>query len=328
MFGHSAMMFQHGCYIDGDPVNGVGGDPADPNGNPNDIGDQQDDPEGEPDPEGAADDPDQQKRTSKQDPKVDAAYAEARRAKQETEALRAQLADYHELEKEYEEFGLKGPKAIAEAVKAEKRRVSQTNATEEASFSSWVKGEVSRLRAAGYDELAIEAYVDGKEAKYEAYKLKRDSIQEKEQRKRERELEKQEREQEKQGKAIEKTKQMVLDEFKELRKEYPDLLPAGVKNFDDLVEKCDKKVIDKMFNERLTFESAFKLVNLKKIAKREAEKDDEKEKSNAERSTSSGREKGDASGGTYGLTPRQQGLAKEGGMSNKEYASLIKHVKK
>jgi hypothetical protein len=50
--------------------------------------------------------------------------------------------------------------------------------------------------------------------------------------------------------------------------------------------------------------------------------------SNVDRSTSSGRQKGDASGGTYGLTPRQQELAKDGGMSFKEYAEILKHVKK
>jgi hypothetical protein len=54
----------------------------------------------------------------------------------------------------------------------------------------------------------------------------------------------------------------------------------------------------------------------------------EKIKSNLERSTSSGREKGDASTGTYGLTSRQQDLAKENGMSNKQYADLLANIKK
>lgn len=50
--------------------------------------------------------------------------------------------------------------------------------------------------------------------------------------------------------------------------------------------------------------------------------------SNVDRSTASGRQKGGAEGGTYGLTPRQQELAKDGGMTNKEYAEILKYVKK
>lgn len=47
---------------------------------------------------------------------------------------------------------------------------------------------------------------------------------------------------------------------------------------------------------------------------------------NASRSTTSGKSKGEAVGGTYGLTPRQQQLADENGMTYKEYADLLSHV--
>ena len=324
MFGHSTMMYRHGCYIDtGDTVNGAKGTVADPSGTSTDI---DNDPEGEPDPDnGDADDPDQQKRTSKQDPKVDAAFAEARRAKEESDRLRAQLADYQELEKEYAEYNLRGPKAIAEAVRAEKQRMSQANANEAAQFAAWIKGEVTRLRAAGYDELQIEAYVDGKEAKYEAYQLRRETAQEHEQRKREKELEKQARAQEKQEKATEMAVNAVMGEYRDLRKEYPDLLPANCRTFESLMEQIDPKVRDKMM-QGLTLEDAFKIVNLRKIAKREAEKSDEKDRDNADRATASGRDKGSADGGTYGLTAGQQTLAKKGGMTNKEYATLLKDI--
>jgi len=50
--------------------------------------------------------------------------------------------------------------------------------------------------------------------------------------------------------------------------------------------------------------------------------------SNVDRSTASGRQKGGAEGGTYGLTPRQQQLAKDGGMTMKEYADFLSHIKK
>jgi transcriptional regulator with XRE-family HTH domain len=45
-----------------------------------------------------------------------------------------------------------------------------------------------------------------------------------------------------------------------------------------------------------------------------------KVQSNIDRSTSSGRQKGDALGGTYGLSADEQDLAKENGMTLKEYA--------
>lgn len=50
--------------------------------------------------------------------------------------------------------------------------------------------------------------------------------------------------------------------------------------------------------------------------------------SNIDRSTSSGKQKGDALGGTYGLNDKQQALAKENGMTNKEYAEGLQLIKK
>lgn len=49
---------------------------------------------------------------------------------------------------------------------------------------------------------------------------------------------------------------------------------------------------------------------------------------NIDRSTSSGRSKGSADGGTHGLSDYQQTLAKQNGMSNKDYAELLGHVRK
>jgi hypothetical protein len=55
----------------------------------------------------------------------------------------------------------------------------------------------------------------------------------------------------------------------------------------------------------------------------------EKVKSNLERSTSSGKNKGNANdGGTYGLTARQQALADEAGISYKKYADGLALIKK
>lgn len=52
----------------------------------------------------------------------------------------------------------------------------------------------------------------------------------------------------------------------------------------------------------------------------------EKIQSNAERSTFSGKSKADPTGGTHGLNDAQQTLAKNNGMSYKEYAELLKEI--
>lgn len=319
MFGHSAMMFKKGCYIDtGDIVNGAGGGFADPGSKP-DTGNQ-DEPEGEPAPDdGDVDDPDQ-RRTSKQPPEVDSAFAEMRRAKEEAERLRQQLAEYQELEKEYEEYGLKGAKSITEAVRQEKAKRAAANQNEDANFTSWLNTETRKHREAGYDELQIQTWADAQQAKYDNYKIKRELEQE-------RSLRAKEQDERRQAEAVEQGKKVIMDAYRELRKEYPDLLPASAKSADDLVSQLDPKIVDKMVR-GIPLEDAFHTVNLKKIARRLVEKNDEKDKDNNDRATFSGRGGGDSSGGTYGLTPRQQALAKENGMTNKQYAGLLKNIKK
>lgn len=52
----------------------------------------------------------------------------------------------------------------------------------------------------------------------------------------------------------------------------------------------------------------------------------DKIKSNADRSTFSGKSKADPTGGTHGLNDNQQALAKQNGMSYKEYAELLKDI--
>ncbi|KJS85073.1 MAG: hypothetical protein JM58_09490 [Peptococcaceae bacterium BICA1-8] len=49
-------------------------------------------------------------------------------------------------------------------------------------------------------------------------------------------------------------------------------------------------------------------------------------RSNIERSTSSGKAKNDSAGATHGLTQRQQALAKNAGMSFKDYSDLLKDI--
>lgn len=54
----------------------------------------------------------------------------------------------------------------------------------------------------------------------------------------------------------------------------------------------------------------------------------EKIKANDDRSTFSGKNKAEPSGGTHGLSEHQQKLAKENGMTFKEYSELLTHVRK
>lgn len=53
-----------------------------------------------------------------------------------------------------------------------------------------------------------------------------------------------------------------------------------------------------------------------------------KMQSNADRSTSSGRQSGDRTGGTFGLTPNQQSLAKDNDLTYEQYAEYLNHVKR
>lgn len=51
-------------------------------------------------------------------------------------------------------------------------------------------------------------------------------------------------------------------------------------------------------------------------------------KANSDRSTASGKQKGEAVGGTYGLTARQQTLAEENGITYKDYAESLKQIRR
>jgi hypothetical protein len=197
----------------------------------NDIG-------GETDSDNADTDNADQQRTSKQTPEQDRAFAELRRKAEKAAQLEAQLAEYQELEKEYEEYGLKGAKAITEAVRREKQNQSAINQSEDIKFNNWIKDEIKRLHNAGYDDMVIEAYVDGKQAKYDNYKFKRE-IEQKE-KLREREVQ-----QKQQAEQQDKVRIQFDSDFKELQSEYPD-----IKKIEDIAsslsDESHQKLVQKL----------------------------------------------------------------------------------
>jgi transketolase len=98
----------------------------------------------------------------------------------------------------------------------------------------------------------------------------------------------------------------------EFEENYPDIdLPklAANKDFLEYLEGANPNLTISQNYER--FLKFFGKANADAVAKL---------KSNIDRSTSSGRAKGDASGGTYGLSVDEQELAVENGMTYKEYA--------
>ena len=276
---------------------------ADPQLDEEEIIDPTDDePEGEPDgddPE--AENPDQPERTSKQPPEVDAAFAAARRAQEKAEQLERELQQFREKDAETQ-------------AKQQEQAANQQ-------VISYFQGRFQQRRDAfindGYDEgLADQLARTQTDIEYARWEQQQ-----------EKEKAKQEAEQRTQQSAIEQAKSTVMNQYKDLKKEYPDLLPDGITNFDELIAKSDPQIIEKM-QRGLLFDEAFQLVNRTKIAERDLKKQQAKAKANADRATGSGRNGGDPQGGSFGLTKHQQDLAKENGIPFKVFAQRMAMIQK
>lgn len=136
---------------------------------------------------------------------------------------------------------------------------------------------------------------------------------------------------EKVEKAIKKV--ISLDEAEEQKQKADEAWNKQVKNFE---EKYENISVEKLAQDQKFIKFAkgkgLPLVELYEDYL-EFLGDSEKEftakiQSNIDRSTSSGKQKGDALGGTYGLNDKQQALAKENSMTNKEYAEGLQLIKK
>jgi uncharacterized tellurite resistance protein B-like protein len=95
---------------------------------------------------------------------------------------------------------------------------------------------------------------------------------------------------------------------------------------DKLLKNEDFAEFYEAANPKLTFSQVYEKFN--KYATEAQKKAIAKIQANVDRSTSSGKGKGDPTGGTFGLTLNQQQLADDNGMTYKEYADSLKHVKK
>ena len=330
MFGHSAMMYRHAFYApDGTGGGNAQGEFTDPGDVGGGEGGQLDDPEGQPGGEDG-DDPGQ-RRTSKQPPELDAAFAEARRAKQRAEQLERELAELQQKHEKimtpYKKYGLHTEDDIVNTIAAEEQRRMYDNSRIVNEQQAALQQEVSRLQQMGYDEVIIATRVDAMQARFDAINERREREQERERRRQERELEQAQRQEQAQAERVKQYHDHWYSQYKELRKDFPDLLPAKAGNFLEVAQAMPD-VVKLMASDNLDFRRAFKDIHEDAYAERRYKKKLERDAANDERSTSSGRGGGDYSGASYGLTAQQQQLAKEGGISYKEYAALLKHVKK
>lgn len=205
---------------------------------------------------------------------------------------RKNYADYEDLKAitaELEEFGFQGdPKAIREAIRAQKEQFKKQQELEALQKEAKDTGTTPELLS---EIKALKAEI----AEFKS----------------ERQARKQAEEEQK------KAAEAYQQQFADFAKKYPDI---------DL-EKLGKDEKFTRFAKRshpsLTLIEVYEdYVDMIGGAESEAAK---KIMANIERSTSSGKEKG-TDGGTYGLTPAQLEIAKEAGMTAKEYADYRKRI--
>lgn len=259
MFGHKAMMYKKGLFIDTGDFTGGTGDFADPQGTGDNVNDgdtaNNDDTGGETGTDNGETDPaDQPERKSKQPPEVDAAYAEARRAKQRAEQLERELQARDQWVAQT--FGQSHGITTWQQYQA---AVANTMQQQQANFKQQQQDqlayEVRQLREQGYDEAIINMHVRARQAEQKVEQL--------EFMMRQRE---QQQEQQQQAQQLEQTKKMVMDDHSKLKKEYGDLVPEA-KTFEELIQQLDTAVIDRM-RRGYSLEDAFIIANKAAIMKR------------------------------------------------------------
>lgn len=117
-----------------------------------------------------------------------------------------------------------------------------------------------------------------------------------------------------------KEQERYVAEVKEFQGKYEDI------DLDKLLKNEDFADFYESANPKLSFVQIYEKYT--KYATDAQQKAIAKIQANADRSTSSGKSKGDPTGGTYGLTANQQKLADENDMPYKEYAEKLKLVTK
>lgn len=137
----------------------------------------------------------------------------------------------------------------------------------------------------------------------------------------EKEKEREERKKQKQQEeeAGKQQQEKINAEIEELKESYKDV------DINELAK--DEDFLDFVANSSGTLTLTQKYEKYLKLTKKAEDTAVNKLKSNIDRSTSSGKSKGTV-GETHGLTPRQQALADENGLSYKEYAQALSLIKK
>lgn len=308
---------------EGPDTGGAIGDPAAPQDKPDDgagaydgptieidtegLDDDLENPEGEPgEGEGpeSADDPDQQQeRTSKQPPEVDAAFKRMREAEERAQRIEQdrqteQQRRDAQIAQRFGHMGIHNEQQYWHAVEQTHQRQNS-----DWQFKQQLNQMVEQMQNEGYDEGVIAARAEAAQTRYELqqFQQRQDA---------ERKRQEQFAAQQQQQQFIENAKSQVMHEYKNLAKDYPDLLPAGATTFEDLVPKLEPAVIQKM-QMGMTLEDAFKLTHLPQVAEREAKKAAAKAQANAAKAAGSGRGGGEPSGGTYGLTADEIALVRQ-----------------
>jgi hypothetical protein len=208
---------------------------------------------------------------------------------------RSKYSDYEDVKGILEElnaYGYQGgAKEVREAIKSQREAVQKQQELETLQDEAKEKGATPELLA------------EIKQLKAEIADMKK----EREDKKKEEEKKQQE-------------KEAFNNQVKEFEEKYPNI------DLDKLNKDADFLEFLEASNPNLTLSQVY--AKFEKFVGGAESKAIAKIQSNVERSTSSGRNKGDANGGTYGLTPRQQDLARQNGMTNKEYAELLSNIKK
>lgn len=242
------------------------------------------------------------KRTSKQDPAIDAVHARARRAEENAARLEKELNSHREAARQ----------------ETEKQAQAQVQAKLNEQWATHIE-TARQMREAQYDERVVEQYLEAQKASLQAQEK---SIK-LEQRLNQIEANHQHqvKEQERQAKErnINEGRGILEREHKDLKAKYGDLVPDA-NGFDEIFRSLDAKTVD-LLQKGLSMEDAFRLVNHEKIAKQEKSLVEKRTTANiVDRSRKTVETNKTEKKAEDKLTPGQIRFAKEFGVDPKEVA--------
>ena len=199
------------------------------------------------------------------DEKGNAKWAEMRRKAEQADKLEAELARRdQEIAKR---FGDKNINTFDEMVKGwdnAQRQQAQAQSQDQvtAFFQQRYQQRVDALVADGYDE-GLADQLARMQTDQEYFQWERQNERTTQQQQAQQQAQETQRKQNEDA-----VMKLTMEQYGELKKDYPDLLPADCQDFHSLVEQLNPKVVEKMANDRMMLSDAFKLVNLDEIVSR------------------------------------------------------------